>query len=149
MSRPIITRLRRLVGVRKVLLSAATIALSQYRNGGAVINRTTIAGAQTFNLPAATGKGSIIRMVIDVTATGNKIIKAAGSDIIEGSGTVTGTTSGSFGTASNTNTITMNGSTTGGVDGSQLELIDLAAGVWLVNAALVGSGTAATPFSNT
>lgn len=149
MSRPKITRLRRGFGNTKVPISATALTLSGYRNGGNVLNRTTIAGAQTLTLPAATGKGGQIRVFIGVTATGNKIIKAAGSDVIQGVADVSGTTAGTFGTASNTNTITLNGTTTGGIVGSLVELIDTAAGVWGVKAHLDGSGTAATPFSNT
>jgi hypothetical protein len=41
----------------------------------------------------------------------------------------------------------MNGSTTGGLAGSYIELVDIAAGDWIVRAALIGSGSPATPFS--
>lgn len=149
MSKPIINRLRRISGRTKVLISATTTNLSMHRNGGGLINRTTIAGAQTLNLPAATGKQSTIRIEIGVTATGNKVIKAAGTDVMEGVAAVAGTTSGSFPTASNTNTITMTGTTTGGILGSIVELIDVAVGKWQLQANLVGSGTVVTPLSNT
>jgi hypothetical protein len=41
----------------------------------------------------------------------------------------------------------MNGTTTGGIAGSYVEIIDVATGVFFVRAALIGSGTVATPFS--
>ncbi len=50
-------------------------------------------------------------------------------------------------TASTSDTITLNGSTTGGVKGSHVELQDVASGVWRVSGFLVSTGAEATPFS--
>jgi hypothetical protein len=108
-----------------------------------------VAGAQTFNLPAATGKGGMYRFFIGITATGNKIIKAASTNTIQGQARMAGGTSGTFATASNTNTITFNGSTAGGVLGTQVELWDIAPGTWAVQVSGVGTGIQVTPFSNT
>ena len=45
-------------------------------------------------------------------------------------------------------TITLNGTTTGGVNkGDWIELEDIASGVWGVAGTITGSGTEATPFS--
>lgn len=44
-------------------------------------------------------------------------------------------------------TITMSGSTTGGVRGSMVELQDVASGIWMVRGSLVSTGAEATPFS--
>jgi hypothetical protein len=41
----------------------------------------------------------------------------------------------------------MNGSTTGGLIGSYVQVTDLSTGYYLVQGSLVGSGTPATPFS--
>ena len=41
----------------------------------------------------------------------------------------------------------MSGTTTGGLIGSYVQVTDIASGEYLVSAALVGSGTPATPFS--
>lgn len=129
--------------------AVATTALSQPRNGRLAI-RTTVATAQTFNLPAATGKGGKYSIYIGVTATGNKIVKANGTDLIQGAAVLASTgTSGSFSSAANTNTITLNGTTTGGVKGSLIELTDVAAGEWSVKVHGCGTGVAATCFSNT
>lgn len=151
MSKPIITRLRRLdrtvaaviastagaQSVRKIVMAAQWI-------------RTTIVGAQTFNLPAATGKGGMYRFFIGITATGNKVIRCAGAtDTMQGQANMAGGTPGSFATASNTNTITLNGTTTGGVFGTMVELYDIAPGTWSVQVSGVGTGVQVTPFSNT
>lgn len=149
MSLPKLTRIRRLAGLKVNPVSAAALTLSGLRNGGAVINRTTIAGAQAFTLPASTGKRGAYRFVVGVTATGNKTWKTAGSDVFAGLADIGATASDSFPTASNTNTITLNGTTLGGIIGTQVEFTDAAVGVWAVKVFGVGSGTAATPFSNT
>jgi hypothetical protein len=52
-----------------------------------------------------------------------------------------------FSTLATSDTITLNGSTKGGLAGSYIELRDVATNQWVVSASLVGSGTPATPFS--
>lgn len=148
MSRSVFSRLRRALQT-VVPISAAAYTLSTHRNGGNVLNRLTVATVQAGTLPAANGKRGSFRVEVGVTATGNKTLKCAGTDVFEGTAVVTATTSGSFGTASNTNTITLNGTTTGGIAGSIVEFQDVAVGKWAVKVAANGSGTAATPFSNT
>ena len=105
----------------------------------------------TVTLPAATGSQAVLRFLIGTTITSNNaIIKVANAtDAMAGYAAVGGATAGIFGTAAASDTITMNGSTTGGVAGSYVELLDVAAGDWIVSASLVGSGTPATPFSAT
>lgn len=44
-------------------------------------------------------------------------------------------------------TITMSGTTTGGVAGSRVKLTDYASGKWHVEGRLISTGTEATPFS--
>lgn len=60
-----------------------------------------------------------------------------------------GGTSGTFATAVNTNTITLNGTTQGGIIGTLIELRDVAPNVYQVKVHGVGSGVQVTPFSNT
>ncbi len=107
-----------------------------------------LAGGITVTLPAATGSQAILRFIVGTTFTGNGIIQVANAtDVMAGSAAVGGATGAVFSTLPASDTITMNGSTTGGLAGSYIELIDVAAGDWIVRAALVGSGTPATPFS--
>jgi fructose-specific component phosphotransferase system IIB-like protein len=49
--------------------------------------------------------------------------------------------------ASDSDTITMDGSTTGGIVGDRVELVDVAENVWAVNGIIQQTGTEATPFS--
>lgn len=149
MSFPKLKRMRRIEGTfyKAALLTAATIALTFPKKveHWQVLNS---AAGQTITLPASTGKGGILRLYVGTTITsGSTVIRSkGGTDIINGLGTV-GTTS--FQTASNTNTITMNGSTTGGVVGGYIELQDMLLGQWKVELNLTGTGTFATPYSNT
>lgn len=148
MSKPQTTRLKRLESLVS-LISAATTTLSAPKQGIQVL-RTTIAGAQTINVPAATGESGGFDIYIGVTATGNKVIKAAGTTLFQGVAIITSAgTPGTFGTASNSNTITLNGTTLGGILGTRVRLRDVAVGVYHAEVLALGSGTAATPFSNT
>lgn len=150
MSKPRITRLKRLEGtIAAVSLSVTTQTLRRISNL-ALWLRTTIAATQTINLPASTGKGGYYRIFIGVTATGNKIVRCNGAtDTMQGQASMAGGTPGSFATAANSNTITLNGSTQGGVLGTVVELWDVFPGVWSVQVNAIGTGVQVTPFSNT
>ena len=54
-----------------------------------------------------------------------------------------------FETAAASDTITMNGTTTGGLVGDRILLKDIAAGFWQVQVIGAATGTEATPFSAT
>lgn len=127
-------------------VTSATLAVTSDYNGQVIpLNR---AGGMTVTLPAATGSQAVYRFVVGTTFTSNGVIQVANAtDVMAGSAAVGGTTGSVFSTLPASDTITMNGSTTGGLAGSYIELIDIAAGDWIVRAALVGSGTPATPFS--
>lgn len=108
-----------------------------------------LAAAQTWTLPAASGTGATIRIFIKTTKTGNMIIQAASaSDVMNGAvGMSTDAGGVTIPTAATSDTITMNGSTTGGIQGSWVELTDVATGVWSVRGFIVSTGAEATPFS--
>ena len=127
-------------------VTSATLAVTSDYNGQIVpLNR---AGGMTVTLPAATGSQAVYRFVVGTTFTSNGVIQVANaSDTMNGLASVGGGTASVFGTLPASDTITMNGSTTGGLAGSYIELIDVAAGDWIVRAALIGSGSPATPFS--
>lgn len=126
--------------------TAATLAVTSSMNG--MVIPLSRAGGMTVTLPAATGSQAVYRFVVATTFTSNGVIQVANAtDVMAGSASVGGTTGSVFSTTATSDTITMNGSTTGGLAGSFIECIDIAAGDWIVRAALVGSGTPATPFS--
>jgi hypothetical protein len=74
-------------------------------------------------------------------------VTCGGSDAYVGTLGVTSTVYNAFASVTST-IITLNATTTGGAArGSQINIVALAANLWSVNGVLVGSGTAATPFS--
>jgi hypothetical protein len=109
------------------------------------VNIQLNAATGTCTLPASTGTGNQYVITSTITAT-SQIVIAAGSDKLFGVCLVAATASGNF-VINNNTTITMNGTTTGGIKGSQIILTDVALNTWVVEANLVGSGTATTPIT--
>ena len=112
------------------------------------------AAGLTLTLPAAAGTGACYKIFIGTTVTSNSVaIKVANaSDSMVGlcvSGADGGATVNGWEVAANDDTITLNGSTTGGIKGDYIELTDAATNLWRVNAWTASTGTEATPFSNT
>ena len=127
----------------------ASTTLNEDSHLNTVITLSAAAGL-TVTLPASTGKGNKYRIYVNTTVTSNNyIIQVANStDVIQGAIHLTTDIAGtSMPTSSNTDTITMNGSTTGGLRGSYVELEDAVAGFWSLRGALLCTGTEATPFS--
>jgi hypothetical protein len=107
--------------------------------------------AATFTLPAATGSGATYHFIVSVVNTSNYVIQVTGDDTIDGSVILhqdSANTVVSFNTAATSDTITLNGTTKGGVSiGDELTLIDSASNQYTVKGVLTASGTEATPFS--
>jgi hypothetical protein len=111
------------------------------------------AGGMTLTLPAATGSGRRFRFFVGTTLTTSGIIKVSaspGTDIMAGVVSISTDIAGVTMLASATaDTITMNGSTSGGLKGSWVELEDAVTGVWKVSGGLVSTGSEGDPFSAT
>lgn len=135
-------------GPAPVDATASTLAVTAALHAGKTVTLNRAAGI-TVTLPAASGSGNIHRFFVGTTVTSNaNIIQVTTTDIIQGVLAVTTDVDGVvFPTAADSDTITMNGSTTGGVIGSHVELEDVASGVWRVSGGLVSTGIEATPFS--
>lgn len=107
----------------------------------------------TVTLPAATGSGAKYRFVVSVVNTSSYKIQVVGNDIMQGNilANSTGDTPDlgqPWPTAADSDTITLNGTTTGGVSiGDWVELQDILADTWAVTGIVTASGTEATPFS--
>lgn len=151
MSKPNEVRLR-IIQRLVTIVTTATVALSSFRLGGMRLINVQRATGVAFTLPTATGKRGKFRFFIGTTISGGTTtLKAAGSDVISGAAIIAGGSSNgpTFATASNTNTITLNGTTQGGILGSYIELEDAGLAQWRVKYVGVGSGALVTPFSNT
>lgn len=131
-----------------VEFTASTLSLTSAGHSGVTVV-SNLAATQTITLPAATGTGNLYRIFVQTTKTGDLVIQvASASDVMNGVvGVATDAAGVNIPTAATSDTLTMNGTTTGGVQGSFVEFQDVASGVWRVSGALVSTGTEATPFS--
>lgn len=132
-------------------LTASSVTITDDLNGEIIpLNR---AGGMTVTLPAATGSQAVYSFVVATTFTSNGVIRVANStDIMLGMASVSSNANVTiFGTLSASDTITMNGTTSGGVAGSFVEVRDISAGEWLVRGSLLAPAgqVPVTPFSAT
>lgn len=140
---------------RRVVALAVSTTINQNQHEGRIIAMRGAGGARTFTLPAATGSGAIYTFVVGEVNTSGYLIKTAtGADTFDGS-ILNGNSSSSgacrlWNPGATDDTITLNGTTTGGVMiGDWVEVLDQAANQWTVTGVTTGSGTVATPFSDT
>jgi hypothetical protein len=109
----------------------------------------------TLTLPDATGSGATYKFVVSVANTSNYVIK-----VPDANNTIAGimlyldedgTAVTAFPTVATSDTITLNGGTTGGIVGDYLEIVDIAADKYHVRGVMrVAAGAnPATPFSAT
>lgn len=140
------------IAVAPFPVTAATLAVTPEIAGEVVVlNR---AAGQAITLPPATGTGSTYRFFVQTSITSNTTtIKVANStDVMAGVAVVANDVDASaslFETAADTDTITFNGNTTGGLRGALVDLIDVASGLWSVSIRGAATGSEATPFSAT
>ncbi len=135
----------------------ATDAITEAEHAGRTLLLGEVGGNAevTLTLPDATGSGTTYKFVVSVTNTSNYVIKVPdANNTIDGIITyldLDGTAVTGYGTAATSDTITLNGTTTGGLLGDHLELIDIATDQWHVRGCMrVPTGSnPATPFSAT
>lgn len=143
----------------KVGISAgAALSVTAALHNGKTINLDTLAGS-VCTLPAATGSGARFKFLVTVLATSasHKIQVANASDFMIGiiqtmsddPATMKGFAAANSGTVgTNSDTITLNRSTTGSVVvGEWIDVQDIAANTWAVNGLTASTGTEGTPFT--
>ena len=133
-------------------VTAATLAVTAAQSG--TLFTLTRAAGITVTLPDATGSGASFRFIISTNVTSNStIIKVENSgDIMIGTAFQAadgGSTINAWEAGAVDDTITFNGSTTGGIRGDFVELIDVLPNIWFVRITGAATGTEATPFSAT
>jgi hypothetical protein len=131
-----------------ITLTASTTLTADGYAGKTIV--LSAAAGLTVTLPAATGSGASYEIIVATTVTSNNyIIRVANSsDVMMGTVDVASDIAGvTCPTTATSDTITMNGGTTGGVLGSRIVLTDAAANKWAVSGGLVSAGAEATPFS--
>lgn len=142
------------VSARIVTLTADT-TVTEATHSDKVLLLGEVGGnaALAATLPAATGSGARFKFVVSVVNTSGYTIRVVGDDIMQGViyAASTGDTPDlgqPWVTAADSDTITLNGTTTGGVSiGDWVEVIDILANTWAVAGMVTASGTEATPFS--
>lgn len=141
------------VSARIVNCTAATLTVTAASHDSKTVTLNRAAGIAV-TLPAASGSGERFRFIIGTTVTSNSTtIKVANSsDTMVGVGmqAADGGSTVNFWEAGGTDdTITFNGTTTGGIKGDLVELEDIATNLWHVRVLGSATGTEATPFSAT
>ena len=135
----------------------ATDAITETEHAGRTCLLGEVGGNAlvTLTLPDATGSGATYKFIVSVANTSNYVIVAPDASNTIGGIMLyldeDGTAVTAFPTVAATDTITLNGGTTGGIIGDYLELVDIATDKWHVRGTMrVGAGTnPATPFSAT
>ena len=136
-----------------VSATGATLTCTKDTHAGRTIVISAVAGCAV-TLPAATGTGSVYRFIIGATITSNSTtIKVANStDVMSGRAFVISDGAAAvlgYATGATSDTITLNGTTLGGLIGDHIEIIDAIAGTFAVRVFTAATGTEATPFSAT
>lgn len=133
--------------------TATTLTLTAAAHGNRMLTVSSAAPI-AITLPASSGSGTKFRLQMQVvaTATGHTIKVANATDVMQGVVLALTTASANvvgYGTTATSDTITLNGTTLGGVVGDIIELEDIKTGFWAVKMVTSPTGTTATPFSAT
>lgn len=120
-------------------------------DAGTVITVNAAAGL-TLTLPASSGSGYVYRVFIQTTVTSNNVIiqVANSTDVMQGNLVMAqdaGDTAVIWETVAASDTITLNGSTKGGIRGDFFEITDAVSGTYIITGLCSGTGTEVTPFS--
>jgi hypothetical protein len=140
-----------------VNVTTATLTVAPQLHAGKTLTLNRAAGI-TCTLPAATGSGDTYEFIVGTTFTGSGIVKVANAtDTMTGSAVIAqdaADTMVQFDAVSGTSdTITFNGTTTGGLKGASIVVRDIKLdgtnAIWLVEVFSSATDTEATPFSAT
>lgn len=152
-------------GPNTVTTAGATAAVTVANNAGKITN---VAATSAITLPAVNASanpvtsgpgqdpntlnnlGASYTFFLPATASAVTITTASGDfllgEIILGP-SAGGAASMFTANGTSTTTVTLNGTTTGGIKGSYVTIVAVAANTYMVMGKLIGSGTLATPFS--
>ena len=147
--------------IRDLVTLTADTTITNAAHAGRILLMGEVGGdaSATFTLPAATGTGAEFKFIVSVVNTSNYVIQVTGDDTIDGSVVVTNdSTDGgtasliSWPTVAASDTITLNGTTTGGgAIGDYVEVIDIASNQYSVSGMVTcaAGSNIATMFSAT
>ena len=130
-----------------------------------LFNDTLAGGAGTITLPALKDTtpedptspdqqndfGSVMSLYLAQDLANDLVISSAAGDVLTGTALMIGAagavTGFSANAAGNNNTITLNGSTKGGLIDTEIHIMAVSTDTWYINMVGMGSGTTLTPFS--
>lgn len=128
------------LGSELVTLSTAT-SLTAATHGFRTMLLTGTGSALAQTLPAASGSGLRLRFIVGAVNTSNHIIKVANaSDVLKGQIDILDNDANAltaYAASGSDDTITLNGTTTGGLVGDLIEVQDIATNIWMVTGKLV------------
>lgn len=135
-----------------IATTAATLSLTAALHAGRTVLQNSVSGC-AIALPAAAGTGNFYRVIVKATITSVGVVVSCTplTDLFIGMAWVMSDNSQAvlaYLPAATDNTLTLNGTTTGGYLGHLLEFRDVAAGIWEVQSFGKATGTEATPFSH-
>ena len=139
-------------GIVNTLLTVLPLTAAAHAQKMVCVSSTA---STAVTLPQATGTGNKYRLQFQVAATGTaSTIKVANStDVMQGIVLAPASTTvglGFWATSATSDTLTLNGGTTGGKIGDWYEFTDILTGFWMVNGMTQPTVTnMATPFSAT
>jgi hypothetical protein len=133
--------------------TATTLTITQALHGNRTVTVSSAAPIAV-TLPQATGTGTKYKFQMQVvaTATSHTIKVANATDVMQGVSWCLTTASANvvgYGTSATSDTISLNGTTLGGVVGDIIEIEDVKTGFFSVRMFSSPTGTTATPFSAT
>lgn len=136
-------------GSGSVVNITAETTLTVAAHAGKVIEINDADGAVTLPTIKSDEIGAVYRFFIGTTAS-DLDIKTDGTDKFVGSVSVgiNNSTHKRFVPGATNDVISMNGTTTGGIANSYVEITALATAEYMVQGMLIGSGTIATPFAD-
>lgn len=135
---------------RIVTVATTPLAITELAHDGKIVVLTKTDG-QAVTLPAATGSGTKLHIIIGakVASVGTTINTSGLDQVMVGNALQLldgGDTVGAYEPAATVNGIAFDGSTTGGLKGDSVELIDIGTKLWFVRIVSAATGSEATPF---
>jgi hypothetical protein len=124
------------VSARMVSVGGTALTITQALHDGKIVKLDHAAAASTCTLPAATGSGSVFKFIVTAVNTNNHLIKVVGDDVMKGVVVSLDNDSNAataYAASGTDDTITLNGTTTGGQIGDWIDLVDIAADTWAVS----------------
>lgn len=138
---------------KSVVTVTASATLTNAQTGSTVV--FNVASGATVTLPVLSTSlvGYYVDVLVLTTITSNSaiVVTGVGTNFLLGAIDslidATATDKPFFANGSSHTTLTMNGTTTGGIKGTQLRFTAVSSTIWNVTGSLASSGTLATPFS--